>query len=51
MPAKGAAMPPETRAKISATMRGKRKTKAHRQAIARGVFRWHEQHRNVAPFH
>jgi hypothetical protein len=39
MPPKGSSMSAEQRAKIAAAMRGKRKTKRHRQAIARGVFR------------
>jgi len=46
MPAKGATMSVEHRAKIAEAMRGQRKSKAHRQAIARGVFRHHERRRS-----
>lgn len=37
MPAKGCSMSPETRAKISAAMTGRPKTKKHRAAIRRSV--------------
>jgi len=48
MPAKGTTLSPESRAKISAAMTGRPKSKKHRAAIRRGVL-LHYARRQLLP--
>jgi hypothetical protein len=41
----------KTRAKIGATLRGRRKSKAHKQAISRGLFRYNARLREDGQRH